>query len=430
MSLIGETIIDQQRLIHNEGIRRNLAWEYVPKKAFVCLGVRRSGKSTFLFQMMQELKNSGVDSQRLIYLNLFDDRFNAIHSLGFGVILDEIWMIFPELQNKKLFFFLDEPQEIPGWEPFVERLLREGHQVFITGSSAKLLSQEIATQMRGRSLSWELFPFDFGEFLNFKKIKKEKIDTTKKAVLRNAYKEYTQTGGFPEVLALSQTLRIKIHQEYFHTMLYRDIIERHDAPHPKAILDLSYRLLSQCGSLYTINRLTEYLRSMGHKTDKNFVSSCLNWFEDCYFLFSIKLFDRSLARQNVNPKKIYCVDHSLIASINPLWGREEGHLLENMVFVFLRRQSFKPCYYKTKSGREIDFIYTDPKGEKQLIQVCHDMNDEKTAQRELGALNEAIKELKLKSGLIVTTELPYRNRKQLPKGISLIPAWQFFAGTR
>jgi uncharacterized protein len=211
-------------------------------------------------------------------------------------------------------------------------------EVYITGSSAQMLSREIATQMRGRALSWEMFPFSFREFLDYKGIESDgPLSTKKRLTIQKAFEEYWETGGFPEVAGLDRMLRIKTHQEYWGAMLFRDLVERHDISHPKAVTDLAHWLVDNTGSLYSINNLTGYLKSLGHKAPKSAVSDYLEWFEDAYVLFTVRIFDASLARANTNPKKIYCVDHALVTSISSGILVNSGHLLENLVFTALRR---------------------------------------------------------------------------------------------
>ena len=211
--------------------------------------------------------------------------------------------------------------------------------------------------MRGRALSWELFPFSFPEFLDYKGIESDGALSTKTQLfIQKAFEEYWETGGFPEVAGLGRQLGIKIHQEYLHAILFRDLVERHDISHPKAVNDLAHRLVDNTASLYSVNSLTGYLKSLGHKAPKSAVSHYLQWFEDAYFLFTVRIFDASLARSNTNPKKIYCVDHALVSSVSPGILVNAGHLLENLVFMALRRHHPEIYYYKTKTGREVDFI--------------------------------------------------------------------------
>ena len=156
-------------------------------------------------------------------------------------------------------------------------------------------------------------------------------------LVRRAFEEYWERGGFPEVAGLDRALRVRIHQEYWGAMLFRDLVERHDVAHPRAVSDLAHRLVDNTASLYSINRLTAYLQSLGHRAPKSAVSDYVDWFEDAFFLFTVRVFDASLARANVNPKKIYCVDHALARSVGSGILVNAGHLLENLVFAALRR---------------------------------------------------------------------------------------------
>jgi predicted AAA+ superfamily ATPase len=420
-------ILDFQEIKLETGVPRHLQIESVPGKAAVCIGVRRSGKSTYLFQVMQRLLDSGVSRKNILYLNFFDDRLHRLQHDGLGIILEAYFSLYPEKKNlETVYCFFDEIQVIPSWESFVDRLMRtEKCEVFITGSSAQMLSREIATQMRGRALSWEMFPFSFREFLDFKGIDSTgPLSTKKRLLVQKAFEEYWESGGFPEVAGLDRHLRIKTHQEYFNAVLFRDLVERHDVSHPKAVIDLAHWLVDNAASLYSVNNLTGYLKSLGHKVPKSSVSDYLEWFEDAYFLFTVRIFDASLARSKTNPKKIYCIDHALVTSVSSGILVNSGHLLENLVFTALRRVCPEIYYFKTKGGREVDFIAQMRDRSRMLFQVCESMADPQARKRELTALSEAMAELGQKSGTIVT-----RNEKEqieVADGkIEVVPIWSF-----
>jgi len=250
-------------------------------KAMVCIGVRRSGKSTFMFQLMQRLLNSGVSRQNILYLNFFDDRLHALQHEKLSTILEAYYMLYPEKKQTEKVCFFDEIQMISGWEPFVDRVMRtEKCEVYITGSSAQMLSREIATQMLGGALTWEMFPFSFRDFLDFKGINSAgDLSMKQRLTILKAFGEYWQSGGFHEVAGLNRQLRIKAHQEYWGAMLFCDLVERHYIAHPKAVTDLAHRLVDNIASLYSINNLTGYLKSLGHKAPKSAVSYFLAWFK-------------------------------------------------------------------------------------------------------------------------------------------------------
>lgn len=420
-------ILDFQEVRLETGVERHLRIETVSAKASVCIGVRRSGKSTYLFQVIQRLVDSGVPRQNILYLNFFDDRLYSMRQDNLSLIIDAYYSIYPEKKNaEKIYCFFDEIQAVRGWEPFIDRLLRtEKCDVYLTGSSARMLSKEIATQMRGRALSWEIFPFSFGEFLDYKGIvASSPLPTKKRLLLQKAFEEYWETGGFPEVAAISRHMRIKIHQEYLHAILFRDLVERHDVSHPKAVTDLAHWLLDNVASLYSVNSLTGYLKSLGHRVPKSAVSDYLEWFEDAYFLFTVRIFDPSLARSNSNPKKIYCIDHAMVTSVSSGILINSGHLLENLVFTTLRRLYPEIYYYKTRTGREVDFIVPMRGGYRMLVQVCESLADPQTRKREIRALGDAMDELGMKTGVIVTR----KETEQIETEnwiIKVVPVWLF-----
>jgi len=380
-----------------------------------------------MFQLMQRLLNSGVSCQNILYLNFFDDRLHALQHEKLSTFLAAYYMLYPEKkQTENVYCFLDEIQMISSWEPFVDRVIRtEKCEIYITGSSAQMLSREITTQMRGRALTWEMFPFSFREFLDYKGINSEgDLSTKQRLTIQKVFGEYWQSGGFPEVARLNRQLRIKAHQEYWGAMLFRDLVERHDISHPKAVTDLAHRLVDNIASLYSINNLTGYLKSLGHKAPKSAVSYFLTWFEDAYILFTVRIYDASLARAKTNPKKIYCIDHALVTSVSSGILINSGHLLENLVFIALRRITPDIFYYKTRHGREVDFIIQRRGSPRMLVPVCESMADQQTRKREVTALSEAMAELELTKGTIVA-----RNEEeviQVESGIiTVLPVWKY-----
>lgn len=427
INILKELILDFQETELITGVPRRLQVTHLAGKATICIGVRRCGKSTFMFQLMQKLMDAGVPRQNLLYLNFFDDRLHSLQHHNLGIILEAYYSLFPEKKTtEKIYCFFDEIQVVEGWERFVDRLMHtEKCDVYLTGSSAQMLSKEIATQMRGRSLSWEMFPFSLQEYLDFQGIEHDfALSSKRRFFIQKAFGDYWQTGGFPEVVGLERHLRIKVHQEYFNAVLFRDLLERHDIPHPRAVIDLAHWLIDNTASLYSVNRLTGYLKSLGHNAPKSAVSDYLAWFEDAYFLFTVKIFDASLARSNTNPKKIYCIDHALALSVASGILVNSGHLLENLVFTALRRIYLNIYYYKTKNGREVDFIVQLRDGSMMLFQVCESMVDLKTRKRELTALEEAMAELGLTIGTLITRS----EEEQVDIGfgkINVVPIWRF-----
>ena len=422
-----DIILDFREAALPTGVPRRIDLTPVPGKAAVCIGPRRAGKSTFLFQRIQRLLDRGVPRENVLYLNFFDDRLRHLRHDGLGSVPDAYFSLHPEKKNAEtVHCFFDEIQVVPGWEPFVDRLMRtENCEVYISGSSARMLSREIATQMRGRALSWEVFPFTFREFLDFHGIDGAgPLSTRRRLLVRKAFDEYWERGGFPEVAGLDRALRVRIHQEYWGAMLFRDLVERHDVAHPRAVADLAHRLVDNAASLYSVNRLTGYLQSLGHRAPKSAVSDYVQWFEDAFFLFTVRIFDASFARVGANPKKIYCVDHALVRSVGSGVLVNAGHLLENLVFMALRRRTPDVCYFKSRSGREVDFVARMPDGSRVLVQVCESLADPRTRGREVRALRQAMAELGLRTATVVTRD----EEETVPVDagvVEVVPAWRF-----
>ena len=427
MKLLSEIIVNAQINELFEGVPRLIEVTALPNKATIIIGVRRCGKSTLINQIISHKKKQGLSNQNILHLNFFDDRLANLRTEGLNNVMEAFYSLYPEKKNdEKIICFFDEIQVIPLWELFIERLLRtEKCEIYITGSSARMLSKEVATQMRGRALSWELFPFSFEEYLTYKNLRIEKPFSTKsRLTIQKIYTDYWNCGGFPEVFGITDSLRIKIHQEYFNSILFRDLIERYDVSHPRAVIDLARILINAVGSLYTLNRLTNHLKSLGHKVAKMNVAEYIEWFEDAYFLFTVRVYDASYSKSNANPKKIYCIDHALVTSVSSGILVNSGHLLENLVFVALRRVTVDIYYYKTKGNREVDFLVLNQNREKSLIQVTDSLANTETRKRELLALQNSMEELGLESATIVTQA----ESEQLKFDwgfVNVVPIWKF-----
>lgn len=426
IELLKEMILDAQTGSLYVGTPRHIKPAYVRNKATIIIGVRRSGKSTLLSQIADNWLSEGVLRENILYINFFDDRLSKIQTLGLDIVMQSYYSLYPHKKTQETTYcFFDEIQIIPGWEAFIDRILRtENVVVYISGSSAQMLSKEIATQMRGRALSWELFPFSFQEYADHMKIDRNlPLNTQQRLFIENAFQNYWDCGGFAEVAGLEKSLRIKVHQEYFESILFRDLIERYDISHPRALVDLAKHMLENIASMYTVNSMTGFLKSLGYNVPKSSVSEYLNWFEDAYFLFTVRLYDASFRRSNANPKKIYCVDHALIRSVSSGILTNSGHILENIIFMAIRRLTSEIFYYKTKTNLEVDFVFKNSEAKLILIQVCESLANPKTRQREINALEVAMAELKLTNGFIIT-----RNESEslvIETGtIEIVPVWK------
>ncbi len=425
---VQDVLLESQRQTRFTGVPRRLAYRLLPGKAFVCIGVRRCGKSTLLNQMIAGLLAKGAVPEDILYVNLFDDRLDEVRQGNLNLLTEAYFGLYPERKGRPgLHAFLDEVQMARGWEAFADRLMRaENMTVYLSGSSSGMLAREVGTAMRGRALAWELFPFSFTEYLDAKGVPADLRGQQARLRVRKQFESYWRTGGFPEVMDADDALRVMIHQDYFKTMIFRDIVDRRDALHPRAVRDMAYRLLNSAASPYTINALTGYLKSLHHSVSKAFVGDVLAWLEDAYTLFTVRLFDASLGRQHANPKKIYAVDHALVRSTSTGILVNDGHLLENLVFVDGRRRGRELYYYRTRSGREVDFVWRGEDSRLTLAQVAlRAPEGSETLTRELAALGEALREQPGSRAMLVTLDAP-PGELTTPHGVvETLPAWQF-----
>lgn len=397
------------------------------RKAYVMMGVRRSGKTWIMYQHMQEQLAKGLAKNKILYLNFEDDRLQSFTAADFQAILDAYFDLYPQyIHSKDLLFFFDEIHVIVGWEKFIRRLLdREQMQVFITGSSAKMLSSEIATTLRGRAWTQEVFPFSFSEFTFLKGMKDDVALTPKNCShLRSLAKEYLTFGGFPESLIIPKELHSALLQGYMNTIIFRDVIERHRITNIHSVKLFLFHCLSQLAAPLSVNKVFNNLKSQGEAVGKNSLFEYIDYFQDAYALFCIPIFNFSERVRQVNPKKTYAVDTGFITAYSIKHSFEDSARLENAVFIALRKFSTDIFYYKTNLNHHVDFIMVTTKGEYKLYQVCLEMHDEQTREREFCSIVEAARELSLQEGTVVT--LDHEEVIEIEGvSISCIPFWKW-----
>lgn len=397
------------------------------RKAVVYIGMRRSGKTWALYQQMHALMAQGIQKHQLLYINFEDDRLNGmkVHDLQF--IVEAYWELYPDqMESYSLHFFLDEIAEIEGWESFIRRLLdKEKMQLYLSGSSAKMLSKEIATNLRGRTITREIFPLSFQEYAQYKKFDIKKIITTKqRSQCYYLINQYLTWGGFPEVLEANVMLHRELLQSYMDSVIYRDIVERHDVKNHVVLRQLLLFCLQNPATLLSVNKLFQQFKSRGISVSKNSLYQYLSYFEDAYCLFEVPVYSFSLAKASLKPKKIYPIDTGLITAYSIKPGYTQGAILETAVFLHLRRNYQEIFYYQTALGKEVDFLTVDPSGQMALYQVSLQMADAATRQREIVAMEQAMIELKLTQGVIVTM-LESEEVSVVSGSIIVLPLWQF-----
>jgi predicted AAA+ superfamily ATPase len=374
---------------------RNKQTVQIPGKANVVIGMRRTGKTFFCYQKMQELIASGIPLTDMLYLNFEDDRLLGFTVHDFQTILDVYYS--NQDRSTKSHFFFDEIQLIDQWEIFIRRLLdTENVQIYLTGSSSKLLSTEIASSLRGRSLTTEIFPFSFQEFLkyhNFFDKPPTKFGLKTISILRKAMRDYFEIGGFPEVQTLERDVRIEILQGYIDSVLLKDVIERHKVSNVTALKYLVRQLMNSPCCKFSVNKFYNSLKTMSVKCTKNSLYEYLDHLIDAYVFYRVPIHSRSEKARILNPAKIYTIDTGLLNAISYRNSANNGFLLENIVFMHLRRNGYIVEYINTKDGYETDFFARHKiSNEIKLIQVCCQMSDEKTYKSELRGLQTEMQE--------------------------------------
>lgn len=377
---------------------RDLNIAFNTSKIISIIWPRRSGKSYYLFWVIQKLLDVWVDKSQIIYINFEDERID-IGGENLQLLIDAYLELYNSHDLKEVYFFFDEIQNIDNWEKFVRRLYDEGStHIFITGSNAKLLSKEISTSLRGRSISYELLPLSFKEFLSFRGEKLD-INTTKdKAKILILQREFLEWGGFPEISEMSEDLKIKTLQEYFDVMLYNDIVERYKIKDVTLLKQFVKLLLQTATKDFSINKIGNDLRSMGFKFDKNSLYDFLDHLDTIYFGKTVSKFDHSFKKQTL--KKFYLIDNGFLNALSFKFSDNYGKLLENTVFTELYRRHGENIFF-LRNGSETDFIVNNE--EKKIYQVCYDLSSE-NRDREIRWCLDAMTKFKATSSVIVTFE--------------------------
>lgn len=409
-----------------EMTRRRIEIPEVPRCATVIMGMRRTGKTFLLYQRMNELLASGVPKDRMLYVNFEDDRLMGMTADDLRYIPEVYSRMYPDNHGKLCYFFFDEIQNIKNWEAFVRRMVDTSNaQVYLSGSSAKLLSKEIATAMRGRSVEIENMPLSFEEFLlhhRYFDVVPRNISSASRGKLRNALEKYFMIGGMPAAQDVSDSVRASMLQGYVNTVIYRDVAERHDIPNSQALKFTMQMVFNNPARKLSVRKIVDSLKSQQIAANREVVSDYLDWLADAYLLHKVELRTDSSAKRRVNPGKFYLNDVGIIRATRIKHALDQGPLLENLVYLQLRRLGFQTEYVLTADGSEVDFIAFHPmRNDYRLIQVCFDMSDQTTFEREVTALRDAADALGVKNRYIVTWD----NEEALPGDIQVVPAWKF-----
>jgi predicted AAA+ superfamily ATPase len=408
--LLKSVLFDQKKLGWSTGnVRRNSQKKNQDSQEIVVItGIRRCGKSTLLQQIRSE------HSEKDYFINFDDERLIQFKVEDFQLLYET----FIELFGVQKTFYFDEIQNITGWERFVRRLHDYGNKVFIIGSNANMLSRELGTHLTGRYVTMELYPFSFREFLEFngKALNQGDIYSTEgRSELKAMFSKFVLLGGFPVFLENQNDNYMK---SLYENILYRDVMVRNNLTNEKELLELVYYLASNVSRLSSYNNLA---KTIGVKNAST-ISNYLQFIQNTYLIFQVNKFDFSLKKQIQNPRKTYFIDQALVTRLGFLFSEEKGRLLENIVFIELKRRGQEVFYYSGKN--ECDFILRQGIQIVSAIQVCYSFETPETKVREQNGLMEAMKIYSLIQGLILTND----TEEEIAidgLNVRIIPVWKW-----
>jgi len=404
----------------------------LPGKATAVVGMRRAGKTTFLHQLRRERLERGVPRERLPYVNFEDERLGGLEAGQLHLLVEEYYRRYPALRGREtVTWCLDEIQVVPGWERFVRRLLdSEKVEVFLSGSSAALLSREVATSMRGRGWEVVIHPFSFEEYLRHHGSEvPQRLDamtSAQRSRLENALLSYLDAGGFPEVQGLEAAERLTLLTQYVDVAMLRDVVERHGVSNVAGLRWLVRHLLGNPCGLFSVEKFYAGLKSQGIAISRDTVHQLVGHLEDCFLVRTSWVEAASERRRMVNPRKAYPVDAGLIPAFDRTGRANRGHALETVVRIELERRRMEVAYVRTREGYEVDFLARRAGEKPALIQVCAELDDRETREREVRALKSAATEHPRASLHLVTLTL--ENAGGIPEDVQVHSAAVWLLG--
>ena len=374
--------------------RRDVRLPGVRGKAFAVIGVRRCGKTSFLARYRADRMAEGRPRDAQLFLSLEDERLAGLEVSDLRWLLEEHARQAPRSEGSRMSLYLDEVQTVPGWEGLVRRLIDEGGiEIFVSGSSAKLLSREVATSLRGRAMEVLLQPFSFREALRHlgeePSRSVERLSASARATLDARLRRYLAEGGFPEAQGLVARDRMALLNGYVDVVVLRDIIERHAVSNPLALRWIQRQLLANPGGHFSVKNHYDTLRSQGVSVGKDTLHEYLAHLEDAFLVRTVAMHSASERQRMVNPRKAYPVDPGLIALFERSGRTHLGRALETAVLIELERRGWEVSYVRTSDGLEVDFLAHRAGDPPLLVQVCLESQGDETWTRELRALQSA-----------------------------------------
>lgn len=396
--------------LHQEEIplslhERSLQLPLNKQRIVTVTGVRRCGKSSLLHLTINRLLASGVDKEQILYIGFDDERLANMDVSDFDEILQAYRLMYPDRPLSSVYMFFDEIQIVKGWELFVLRVYKSYcKNVYVTGSTAQMLSGEMSSALRGWPDEYTEYPLSFKEFIAFKGVKANRYTEEGAALMANMFKSYLLTGGFPQaVLANVETERVKLLQAYFNTMLFRDMIEHYNiSASPSVVRYFLKRVFNNITKPSSVNNIYNDLKSQGLKLSKDSLYQWLDYACNIFLLHKVPKYSKSIIKQSTSLSKYYVVDFALAKSVLLPQSEEKGKALENAVYMHLARHlNENEQIYYFNEGAECDFVIANDEGVKELIQVCWEL-DEFYTPRECGGLCAASAATGCKKASIVT----------------------------
>jgi len=388
-------------------------------------GPRRAGKTYFCFQLISQLLEKGISKDNLLYINFEDNKLLGAESKDLDQLLETFFELSQINKKQKIYLFFDEIQTVKNWDSWARTIhdVRKDIQIILTGSSSKLLSKEISTKLRGRVLNYEIFPLSFKEILNWKNVNYDlkKVSYSKDRIdIKKLFSSFVNNGGYPAII--SQDLQKEnILQSYYDSMIFKDIIERYKIEDVNKLKALANLLFESVSKEISYSKLANKLNSIGFKISKNTVIGHLSYFEEAYLFFQNLKYEYSLAKQLGSIKKIYCIDNGLLNTVSFKFSDDFGKLLENLVFIELRRRNEQIYYFR--KNYECDFLIVRKNKVSLAIQVTQKLNDD-NEKREINGLLEVMKEHKLKEGILLTEDQEEEKNIE-DKKVKIIPVWKW-----
>lgn len=431
-NILKQVIKESQEFKFPEIVPREIEIPLLPQKIVAIYGPRRSGKTFLLYSLIEKLEAQKIPRERILYCNFDDPRLLPFRASDLEVLLESYFELYPELKDKQNFAFFDEIQNVENWELGIRRIYDTGNfRIFLTGSSSKFLSKEIATALRGRAIGFQILPFSFKEYLSARKIKLEKdiFYSKERFLVKKACEEYLKMGAFPEiVLEKNKDTQIRILKEYLETMFFRDLVERFKIKNQNILRELIKYLFTNMATLFSLNSFWRWIKQT-YPVSKKTVLNYTSFLEEIGLVFLLRRFSYSLKEQVQTPRKVYLLDNGLRAAYGFEFSEDKGRVLENTVFLELVQRQTKNLLWEIfywQDGRkgEVDFVLKRGIKIKTLIQACAKVEDFRSKQREITALVNASEFLQCNNLLVITFDFE-AEEKYGGKRIKFLPLWKW-----